>query len=91
MLREQDIAKISAMNKTSSESGMKILPKLFAQPVVTVGIVQKWAGFTTRTGAQKLIDRFIDKGILEIKDGTKKYGRTYLYRKYLDIFEESLA
>lgn len=91
ILREQDIGKISTMNKTSSESAMKILPKLFAQPIVTVGIVQKWAGFTTRTGAQKLIDRFIEKGILEIKDETKKYGRTYVYRKYLDIFEKSLV
>ncbi len=91
VLREQDIGKISAMNKTSSESALKILPKLFAQPIVTVGIVQKWAGFTTRTGAQKLIDRFIEKGIMEIKDETKKYGRTYVYRKYLDIFEKSLA
>jgi Fic family protein len=91
VLREHDIGNISTMNKTSSESAMKILPKLFAQPIVTVGIVKKWAGFTTRTGAQKLIDRFIEKGILEIKDETKKYGRTYVYRKYVDIFEESLA
>lgn len=90
-LRENDIRKISSMNKTSSESAMKILPKLFAQPIVTVGIIQKWAGFSTRTGAQKLIDRFIEKGILEIKDETVKYGRTYVYRKYVDIFEESLT
>jgi len=89
-LREQDIEKISTLNKTSSESAMKILPRLFAQPIVTVGIIQKWAKFTTRTGAQKLIDRFIAKGILEIKDETKTYGRTYVYRKYLDIFEKSL-
>ncbi len=91
VLREQDIAKISTMNKTASESGMKILPKLFAQPIVTVGIVQKWAAFTTRTGAQKLIDRFIEKGILEIKDENKKYGRTYVYKEYVAIFEDSLA
>ncbi len=90
-LREHDISKISTMNKTASESAMKILPKLFAQPIVTVGIIQKWSGFTTRTGAQKLIDRFIEKGILEIKDETVKYGRTYVYRKYVDIFEKSLS
>jgi Fic family protein len=90
-LREQDIAKISKMNKTSSESAMKILQKLFAQPIVTVNTIQDWAGFRTRTGAQKLIDRLVDAGILETKDETIKYGRTYVYKKYLTIFEESLA
>ena len=91
VLREHDIAKISTMNKTSSESAMKILPKLFAQPIVTVAMVQKWVDFTTRTGAQKLIDRLIEKGILRIKDEAKKYARTYVYRKYVDLFEDSLS
>jgi Fic family protein len=91
ILREQDIIKISKLNKTSSESAMKILPRLFAQPIVTVGTIQEWAGFNTRTGAQKLIDRFSELGILELKDESVKYGRTYVYRKYLDIFEKSLA
>lgn len=91
VLREQDIAKISRLNKTSSESAMSILPKLFAQPIVTVATVQKWANFTSRTGAQKLIDRFSELGILEIKDESQKYGRSYVYRKYLDIFEKSLV
>ena len=70
---------------------MKILPKLFAQPIVTVNTIQEWANFNTRTGAQKLIDRFSELGILEIKDESVKYGRTYIYRKYLNIFEKSLA
>lgn len=90
LLREQEIAKISKMNKTSSESAMKILPKLFAQPIVTVATIQALAGFNTRAGAQKLIDRFVAIGILEIKDKTVKYNRVYNYRKYLDIFEKSL-
>jgi len=85
-LRERDLAKISALNKTSSESAMRILPRLFAQPIVTVATIQEWAGFSTRTGAQKLIDRFVDLGIIEIKDETVKYGRSYVYREYLEIF-----
>lgn len=90
VLREQDIAKIRTMNKTSSESVMKILPKLFAQPIVTVNTIQEWTGFT-RAGAQKLVDRLVSVGMLEIKDESIKYGRSYVYRKYLDIFEKSLA
>lgn len=90
ILRDQDIAKISRMNKTSSESAMKILPRLYAQPIVTVNTIQEWTGFNTRRGAQKLIDRFIAAGILEVKDELVKYGRSYVYRKYIDIFEQSL-
>ncbi|MGE3063323.1 MAG: Fic family protein [bacterium] len=90
-LREQDIAKISKMNKTSSESAMLILPKLFVQPIVTVAIVKSWAGFNTRAGTQKLIDRFVSAGILEIKDDKVKYNKVYVYRRYLDIFEKSLT
>lgn len=91
VLREQDIAKISKLNKTSSESAMNVLPRLFSQPIVTVATIQKWSGFSTRSGGQKLIDRLSQLGILEIKDESVKYGRTYVYRKYLNIFEKSLA
>jgi len=55
-----------------------------------VGNIQEWAGFTTRRGAQKLIERLIKIGILELRDQHVKYGRIYVYRKYLDIFEMSL-
>ncbi|EKD43590.1 MAG: Filamentation induced by cAMP protein Fic [uncultured bacterium] len=91
LLRERDIVKISVMNKTSSVSAMKILPKLFAQPIVTVALIQQWSNFNTRTGAQKLINRLVDINILKIKDEDAKYGRTYVYREYLDIFEKSLT
>ncbi len=91
VLRERDIAKISRLNKTASESAMIILPKLFAQPIVTVATIQEWAGFSSRSGAQKLIDRFVEMGMLRIKDATKSYGRSYVYRSYLDIFEKSLV
>lgn len=91
ILREQDIVKISKLNKTSSESAMHILPRLFAQPIATVATIQEWAGFGSRTGAQKLIDRFCDLGILQIRDKSQKYDRSYVYRKYVDIFEKSLV
>ncbi len=90
ILREEDMRKINKLNKTSSESAMKILTKLFNQPIVTASVIQEWANFNTRTGAQKLIDRFSELGILEIKDKSMKYGRIYIYKKYLDIFEKSL-
>jgi predicted transcriptional regulator len=51
-----------------------------------VATIQKWTGFTSRAGAQIVIDRFIEKGILAPKDKDRKYGQSYVYKEYLDIF-----
>jgi hypothetical protein len=51
-----------------------------------VSKIKDWAGFSTRAGAHKLIDRFVEKGILSIKGKPVKYGRLYEYKPYLEIF-----
>lgn len=86
-LREKDMQKIQMLGKRASESAALILPKLYAQPIVNVALVQKWTGFT-RAGAQKVIDRFMDIGILSQKDKDKKYGQSYIYEKYISIFAD---
>ena len=83
--REKDMEKIQRLGKRSSESAMKVLPKLFGQPIVNTSLIQEWTGFT-RAGAERVIDRFIHIGILTPKDKDVKYGQSYVYRKYLDIF-----
>jgi Fic family protein len=84
-LRERDILQIQGMDKRSSKSAIAVLPKLFALPIVDVSTVQKWTGFT-RNGSQKLIDRFVDMGILRLRDADKKYNKSYIYKDYVDIF-----
>lgn len=86
-LREEDMRKIQSMGKTAAESAVKVLPQLFKDPIVNVALVQKWTGFT-RQGAQKVIDRFVDLGILQIKDEDVTYGRSYIYKKYVDVFKD---
>ncbi|MBI4242897.1 MAG: Fic family protein [Planctomycetes bacterium] len=88
ILREKDLFKIQTLGKRASESATLVLPKLYAQPIVTVGIIQKWTGFT-RAGAQTVIDRFINMGILTPKDKGKKYGQSYMYKNYIDIFNKN--
>lgn len=88
ILREKDIVKIQTLGKRASESAAFVLPKLYAQPVVNISTVQKWTGFT-RAGAQRVVDRFIKMGILSPKDKDKKYGQSYIYKKYVNIFAES--
>jgi len=88
VLREEDMAKLQKLGKRSAESAALLLPKLYGQPVVNGAIVQKWTGFT-RAGAQTVINRFIDMGILSPKNEDKKYGQSYIYKKYTDIFADS--
>jgi hypothetical protein len=35
-----------------------------------------------------VIDRFIEMKILVPKDQNVKYGQSYIYKKYLDIFDK---
>lgn len=88
VLRGKDLLKIQTLGKRASESAALVLPKLYAQPIVTAGVVQKWTGFT-RAGAQTVIDRFIKMGILTPKDKGKKYGQSYMYKNYIDIFSNN--
>lgn len=87
-LRERDILKIQALNKRASETAVLVLPKLYVQPVVSMPTIQKWTGFTKK-GAQAVIDRFINMGILRPKDRKIKYRQLYIYKDYLDIFTDN--
>jgi len=89
LLREVDMRKVQTLGKRASESAMIVLPKLYGQPIINNAIVRNWTGFTSRAGTQSLIDRFVDKGILTPKDNDKKYGQSYVYKEYLDIFTDN--
>jgi len=84
-LREKDMSKVQALGKRASESAVRVLPRLYGQPIINVSTIQKWTGFT-RNGAQTVINRFVEQGILSPKDKDKKYGQSYVYKEYLDIF-----
>ena len=85
LLRQRDMEKIQALGKRAAESAIMILPRLYGQPIVNNAVIHHWTGFT-RKGAQDVINRFIDIKILTPKDKDKKYGQSYMYKKYLDIF-----
>jgi len=87
ILRENDMVKIQKLGKRASESAALVLPKLYAQPIVNAPLVQKWTNFT-RAGAQAVIDRFIAMDILSPKNKDKKYGQSYIYKKYVAIFSD---
>lgn len=86
-LRDKNLLKIQKLGKRASESASLVLPKLYAQPIVTINVVQKWTEFT-RAGAQTVVDRFIGMGILTPRNKDKKYGQAYIYKEYVDIFNK---
>ena len=87
VLREEDMRRIQALGKTAAENTIKILPKLFQLPIVNVAKIREWTGFT-RQGAQKVINRLVALDILKPKDNEKKYGRSFVHKRYLDIFRD---
>lgn len=86
-LRDRDIVKISTLGKRSAESAAFVLPKLYGQPVVNTKILQEWTGFS-RQGVHILIKRFKNMGILSERNKDKTYGQSYIYKEYIQIFNE---
>ena len=84
-LRDKDMMKIQRLGKRESDSGILVLSRLFGKPIVNTTLIMEWTGFT-RTGAQKLIDRFVELGILILRDKKALYDKSYVYSAYLDIF-----
>ena len=87
ILREKDMARIQTLGKRSAESAMMVLPKLYEHPIVNVALVQSWTKYT-RAGVQNVIDRFVEKNILRPKNEDVKYGQSYFYREYINIFTD---
>lgn len=86
-LREDDMRKIQALGKREATSGVLFLQHLFKSPITNSTKVAETMKFT-RAGAGKLIERFVDLDILKSLDENSKWGKTYIYKKYVNIFSE---
>lgn len=84
-LRDDDMSKIQALAKRESESGVLVLSHLFGSPIVNTRKIMEWTKFT-RAGAQKVIDRFVNLGILKPQEEKGSYDRSYIYQTYINIF-----
>ena len=84
-LREKDIHKVSELGR-ASKNAIILLKNLYKLPIVNVRKVQEFTGLS-REGANRLVRRFVDLKILSQKEKARKYGRIFVYNKYLDLFE----
>ncbi|RJQ25461.1 Fic family protein [Candidatus Parcubacteria bacterium] len=85
-LRDRDFAKMQKLGRKSAQSTLEIIRKLFNQPIVGVGEIMKWTGFSLQ-GSYNMIDRLRKLGILEPL-GVSEYGQKYIYADYYEIFDE---
>lgn len=85
LLREKDLYKISSFGKKTSTAAVALLKNLYKTPIVNIGKVQEITSFS-RQGSYNLIQKFIKAGILRPRD-ERKYGKNFVYKDYLNLFE----
>jgi Fic family protein len=83
---QEDMQKILTLGKTSAESCLKVLQNLYKLPIISSKQAQEWTGYT-RAGAQNVIDRLVELDILSEEDESKKWGKRYVYKRYLNVFK----
>jgi len=86
-LREKNQQKIMKLGK-GTKNADKLLKSLYKLPIINVKKVEEFTGLS-REGANKLVKRFVRLNLLEPKDKNQKYGRIFIYKDYLRLFEDS--
>lgn len=77
--------RIEAAIGRNRERGLKLLDSLCHNPVMTINDVAEAIG-TTYPPAKKLVDKFVELGILVAEDG-KQRNQSFRFKQYLDELE----
>ena len=86
-LRDKDIPRVAAFGRNQA-TAMKLLKHMYGSPVLSVKTVERITQLS-RTNANRLVAKFTDAGILVQTDESVEYGRTFVYREYLNLFNSS--
>lgn len=86
-VREDRRARVAEQMGRAAANGHRILEGLFDHPIVTVATVRQWLGIT-QAGANNLVTRLVDAGILREITGYAR-NRRFLFDPYLRLFEEA--
>lgn len=84
-VREDCRTRIAEQMGRAAANGHRILEGLFDHPIVTVATVRQWLGIT-QAGANNLVNRLVDAGILREITGYAR-NRRFLFDPYLRLFE----
>ncbi|OFZ19172.1 MAG: hypothetical protein A2Z20_02295 [Bdellovibrionales bacterium RBG_16_40_8] len=88
-LREKHLESVSHFGR-NAETALKLLNKLYNQPVVDAKAVGKMTGINSKANVNNLIEKFIAAEILFEITG-KERNRRFLYKAYLNQFKEPLS
>jgi Fic family protein len=87
-LRDKDLERVSMFDKRNSEMVLKVVKKLYTEPIVSTTTIQEWIG-QSRPGTIKFIDRLIEAGILALhRKGEGTRPSLYVHNEYLKVFAE---
>ena len=87
-LRDRDSTAISQLNKKTSDIAVKVIQRLYKDPIVSSTTIQGWIG-QTKQGTLKFVDKLIDIGILKLhRKGEGIRPSLYVHKEYLKIFTD---
>lgn len=83
-LHHNNVRIVSSFGR-NAETALKLLNKLYSQPVVDGGSISKITGIHSKANVSALIEKFVKAGILHEITGKARYRR-FLYRDYTRRF-----
>ena len=86
-LRERHMTLIRDHREVNSTNGLKLLDRLYEQPIITVKLAAQWLGSAFAT-ANKLVNQFVALGLLREMTGYER-NRRFSYGPYLALFERT--
>ncbi|OGC40091.1 hypothetical protein A2Y85_06790 [candidate division WOR-3 bacterium RBG_13_43_14] len=85
-LREKDLHCVSTLGR-ASKNAIVLLKNLYKLPIVNVRRVQDYTGIS-REAANRLVRKFVQLSLLHAMEKEKKYGRLFVYKEYISLFED---
>ena len=86
-LREKDLSRVSTLGR-ASKNAVILLRNLYKLPIINVRKIHEFTGLS-REAANRLVKKFVGLGILTPKNKETTYGRLFIYKDYLNLFEKN--
>lgn len=86
-LRERDLTRVSSLGR-ASKNAITVLKNLYKLPIINVRQIERFTGLS-REASNRIVRRFVNLGILTPKDRKERYGRIFVYKDYLNLFERN--
>lgn len=83
---QKDLSRVSTLGR-ASKNAVVLLRNLYKLPIINVRKIQEFTGLS-REAANRLVKKFVRLGVLTPKNKEITYGRLFIYKDYLNLFEK---